>query len=256
MNSIKTFFFLFLILISCKKNESEHVEIKKTIDTLKAKTGSKKEAIAIGTEAEKFADTVWINYEDNKILLEILQKIPDKSMGTWEWSKEERKEMVKSISKNNYYIDTTKNFNDIKYIKPNTIETQVIDGYWTMSIYKIKDNNYIVITNDITGDGKDLIAYEYKERELIDIDIDKFFENIPTNLLKQNDEKNCTDLLEDGLLIFDFDFRSRQFVTISSETLNEDENGNCLKGNSLNYKFIPQEKTFELESINWRTNSN
>jgi ribosomal 50S subunit-recycling heat shock protein len=245
---------LFLILlISCNNKKEETNALKGKNDSLKIEVKSQQSnQIVQSADTVKIGDTLRINYKENKEILEILKLLPNKSMGSWEWPKSERDEMIKSISKNNYFIDKTPNYNNIKYIKTNTIGIQVVDGFWKMSIYKIALNNYIVITDDIVGDGNDLISFEYKNGNLTEIEFNSLFDGLQKNLLKNTDEKDCAELLEDNLLTFTYDFKEKQNITINSWLLNKDENENCFKGNTLNYKFNPEFKKFTLESVIWK----
>jgi ribosomal 50S subunit-recycling heat shock protein len=249
------FYISFLILFISCSNKTETSALKENNDSLKTEVKSQESNQKVqSADTVKIADTIRINYKENKEILEILKLLPNKSMGSWEWPKSERDEMIKSISKNNYYIDTTPNYNNIKYIKTNTIGIQVVDGFWTMSIYKIALNNYIVITDDLVGDGNDLISFEYKNGNLTEIEFNSLFDGLQKNLLKDADEKDCAELLEDDLLTFSYDFKEKQNITINSWLLNKDENENCFKGNTLNYKLIPELKRFTLESIIWKIN--
>jgi hypothetical protein len=248
MNKFNIFFLL--LLISCNNKKAENT-VKENNKSLKTEVRN-----AQIEQKVQSSDTIKINYNENKEILEILKLLPNKSMESWEWIKSEREEMVQSISRNNYFIDTTPNYNTIKHIKTNTICTQVVDGSWTMSIYKIAQNNYIVITDDMVGDGNDLMSFEYKNGSLKEIEFSSLFNGLQKNLLKNPDAKECAELLEDNLLTFDYNFNEKQKVTISSLFFKKGKNENCLKGNTLNYKFIPELKKFELQSITWKIDEN
>lgn len=247
--------FFLLLLISCSNKKTATEALKETNDSLNtemtSQESSEKDQLQ---DTAKRADTIRINYNENKKILEILKCLPNKSMGSWEWTQSEREEMVASISKNNYFIDRTPNYNDIKYVKINTIGTQVVDGFWVMSIYKISQDDYIVITDDIVGDGNELFSFEYKNGSLTEIEFDTLFDGMQKKLLKNAVEKKCVELLDDNLVTFTYDFSDKQNVTISSSSLNKEENENCFKGNTLNYKFNPELKKFSLESIIWEIN--
>jgi hypothetical protein len=249
MNKFNVFFLL--LLISCNNKKAENNTLKENNNSLKTKVKN----VQIDQKVQ-FSDTIKINYNENKEILEILKLLPNKTMASWEWTKNEREEMVQSISRNNYFVDTTPNYNNIKYIKTNIIGTQVVDGFWKMSIYKIAPNNYIVITDDIVGDGNDLMSFEYKNGTLTEIEFSSLFNGLQKKLLKNPDEKDCSELLEYNLLTFDYDFDQKQNVTISSWFLKKGEHENCFKGNILNYKFIPELKKFDLQSITWKTEEN
>lgn len=84
---------LILFLFSCKKNEEKDeskITNQKAQDTVKVETGNNDIAKP---------DTLKINYLEHKNLLNILTLVPDSSMGSWEWKKEDRIEYVKKYNK-------------------------------------------------------------------------------------------------------------------------------------------------------------
>ncbi|MDA6069658.1 hypothetical protein NJT12_08500 [Flavobacterium sp. AC] len=230
---------LVLILFSCKKNE----------ETSDSKISNKKEKDSSERENDgiKKLDTLKISYYEHKNLFDILTILPDSTMASWRWNKNERIEFVKQIQKLSYTTTPAEHFSKISLTQPNTIEIQVVDGYWVLSIYKIKTNNYIVITNDVVGDGKDLHAYEYLNGELKYIPFKSLFDNLTAFLIDKND-KNCMEFLEDNQILFDYNFIGTKKIQISDSDLLEDSK-DCFKGNILNYEFNPELKKFNLINI-------
>lgn len=234
------FSFLVLLVISCNKKEQQQ---NTTTQDPNVKTQDTAE-----TNETKKQDTLKIDYAEHKNLLEILTLLPDSTMRSWGWSKKERIEFVKDIQKNKFTTGAPEHFSSIKLAQPNTIEIQVVDGLWIFSIYKIKPNNYIVITDDIVGDGNDLLAFEYKDGALEYIPFEDLFDNFLTALLINKDDKNCIDLLEENNIGFEYLFTGTKKIEIANSSLTEGNN-ECFKGNSLNYVFNPELKKFELKTI-------
>ncbi|MEN7547198.1 hypothetical protein AAG747_04720 [Rapidithrix thailandica] len=205
-------------------------------------------------EKNQYADTISINYLENKKLLEILKLVPESTMGSWEWSKKEREKTVEFIEKNNFIVDTTEMYNTIKYIQPNTIGIQVVDGFWTLSIYQFDENDFFVVTNDMVGDGNDIQTFNFINNKLTPTKMINWFGEFYTNLLLNN-STDCIQLLEENLLTFEYDFSDENMVEISSWLLNKNEADHCLKGNSINYKLNKSKRTFEVTKIHWKENT-
>lgn len=198
-------------------------------------------------------DKLKIKYSDHKNLLDILTKLPEYTMESWKWSEKDRIDFVKFIQKNDYTFNSSSHFSKFSLIGPNTIGIQIVDGYWTLAIYKIQANNYIVITDDVVGDGNSLLAFEYKDGKLNDVGFDNLFDENFFSSLLINYKDECEDLLEDNLIGFEYDFSHTTNLTISnSHYLKKDEHQNCLKGNTMKYKFNPKTKKFDLTAINWK----
>jgi len=236
------FSFLLLLVLSC--NKKEHQQNTETKD--QNPINQDKETVEVSEKQKQ--DTLKIDYAEHKNLLDILTLLPDSTMGSWAWSKKERIEFVKDIQKNKFTTGAPEHFSSIKLAQPNTIEIQVVDGIWIFSIYKIKPNNYIVITDDIVGDGNDLLAFEYKDGALEYIPFENVFDNFLTALLINKDDKNCLDLLEENNIGFEYLFTGTKKIEIANLSLTEGNN-ECFKGNSLNYEFNPELKKFELKTI-------
>ncbi|OXA87300.1 hypothetical protein [Flavobacterium hercynium] len=234
------FSFLVLLVISCNKKEQQQNATTQDPNVTTQDTAE--------TNETKKQDTLRIDYAEHKNLLDILTLLPDSTMRSWGWSKKERIEFVKEIQKNKFTTGAPEHFSSIKLAQPNTIEIQVVDGLWIFSIYKIKPNNYIVITDDIVGDGNDLLAFEYKDGVLEYIPFENVFDNFLTALLINKDDKNCIDLLEENNIGFQYLFTGTKKIEIANLSLTEGNN-ECFKGNSLNYEFNPALKKFELKII-------
>lgn len=250
-------FLILIILSSCKTdkkengiNQSESIsEIEKP--KIENNSGGLKNIDNIRTE--EYKDTIAIDYLANRKLLEILKVLPKETMTSWEWSTEERLKTVQFIEKNNFLIDSTEMYNNIKYIKPNTLGIQVVDGFWTLSVFELNSEKNIVITNDIVGDGKDINTFIYDEEDLKRIEFEKLFgKGIDNVLKKQSDE--CLLEMEDAFLTFDYDFSDSNIVKIESWGIDKIESINCFKGNTIEFKLNKSKGIFELKKVYWNEN--
>lgn len=154
---------LLSIFVSCKK-ENQTPESKGSNKEIQNDTES-----VIEEENDRKTDTLKITYQDHKNLFDILILLPDSTMSSWSWPKNDRIEFVKNIQKNNYATASRDHFSNISLIAPNTIQIGVVDGSWILSIYKKSTNNYIVLTDDKVGDGNDFHAFEYVNGKLMSL---------------------------------------------------------------------------------------
>lgn len=232
---------LVLTLFSCKKNEEKsgsEISNRKVQDTLQTEREN--------DEIEK-QDTLKINYTEHKNLLDILTVLPDSSMGSWEWNKIDRVQYVKKTQKNNYALPLRDRFSKISLTQPNTLEIQVVDGNWILSIYKVKPNNYIVITDDIVGDGNQLMAFEYLNGTLTYLPFKNIFDHYLTTLIIDEKNEKCTDFFEDNKIGFEYNFIGTKKIKMSNSLFKDSEA--CFKGTILNYEFNPAIKKFNLINI-------
>lgn len=242
----------FAVMYSCNtKVKSGSVGKEATLEKEFSSSVSQSEP----TKEVKFMDTIPINYKNHKTLLNILKIVPNEAMRSWGWSKKDRIKTVDFIERNNYLIDSTEIFNTIKYIKPNTIGIQVVDGFWTMSIYKYTDNHYFIVTNDIVGDANDIQTYVYFYNKLIPTKMVNWFSDFDYKLLLDR-TTNCIEALEDNKLGYSYDFKDKNKITISSWSLNKDEFKNCFKGNTITYKLNTETKTFDVVNVYWKSDEN
>ncbi|WP_027127255.1 hypothetical protein [Gelidibacter mesophilus] len=227
-----------------KSTEESTIKVNQT-STNSSEFESKKEI--------EFKDTININYSEHKTLLNILKILPESTMDSWEWSKKDRKKTVDFIENNNYLIDSTEMYNNIKYIKPNTIGIQVVDGFWTLSIYDFGLNDFFIVTNDIVGDGNDIQTYSFRNNKLTPTKMVNWFSEFQYKLLSNN-STNCIDLLEENEMTYDYDFSDENIISISSWLLTQKESDSCLKGNYIKYKLNKETKTFDIVDIGWKNN--
>ncbi|MDL2313321.1 hypothetical protein LJC68_10650 [Bacteroidales bacterium OttesenSCG-928-B11] len=198
---------------------------------------------------------VEVNYASNKELLDIILLLPDSAFSTWDWKIEDRKEWYNEIKTNNFWIDKDTMFFNQIYFKPNTACFQIVDGIWTVSKYRTSDNSFIVITNDIAGNGNEVNIFEAKDNELIkSMDFELLFGNykdqIRLNDLPQECGEKLTDF-EDPIFLFDFSDENKVEIE-SSWYLTKEKFKDCLNGNTILYKFNPKTKKFEIDRIYWK----
>jgi len=235
--------------IILSEKEKENVNLINKIEAKRNNLISNKPKIS---QVNGYRDTIDINYNKNKGILDILTLFPETNMGSWDWSQKDRIDLVNDIKINNFIIDTTEMFLNIKYVKPNTMGLTVVDGFWTLSVYDIDSNNKIIITNDIVGDGNSFETYELKNNELKIVNSDILFGDYFSKLLKNNSQE-CKDMLEDNMITFDYDFSNPEFIKISSWHINEEEN-QCFNGNTITLKLNKSKRLFETYNILWEEN--
>ena len=207
----------------------------------------------IKKENKKHTDTISIDYLKHQKILDILKLLPQQTMTSWEWTQEDRIKTVDFIEKNNFLIDSTKRFNNITYIKPNTLGIQVVDGFWTLSIYQLSSAKTLIISNDVVGDGKDINSFLFTENSFEKIEFNQLFGKGIKSLIK-NQSEQCVLELEDNYFTFDYDFTDKNIVTFTSWGLEKDEHQNCFKGNVLEFELNTSEEKFELKSMFWKEN--
>jgi hypothetical protein len=235
-----------LLLTSCSQKKQVQENSKSIGDSVQNSHETSKTKIK-----SDYQDTIRINYLEHKEILSILAILPDSTMRSWSWKTNERKDFVRFIEKNNFAIDTTKEYNNITKIKCNSIKIQVVDGSWVLSIYKIKSNNYIVITDDIVGDGNDIMSFEYNNGKLTYIELDKVFGDYFAELLIDKNKSNCTEFLNENKIGFEYNFEDEEKVFIENSWNLKEENNNCLKGNTLAFTFNRMTKKFDLTKVYW-----
>lgn len=197
-------------------------------------------------------DTLKINYQKNKEILDILPLLPDSAIGTWVWPQSERQNLVNSIKTNNYYVHTTGNVKKILTIKPHHLSIQPFDGYFIVSSYKISNGNYIIITNNATGDGKEINAYELANQQLVSLNLEELLGPYQDYFSIDPDNQKCKALVEDAEPYNSIDFDMHNKVEITT-AIDKKEADNCLKGNSVILVFNRRTKKFDVEAYKWKT---
>lgn len=250
-----TFLLSYLILLaSCNSAETDQQANKSDSlrNTVESATLPNEKLQTITVKA-KYSEIIKIDYLKNKEILDILPLLPDSAMASWEWKKEEREGWVRSLAANNQFTDTTENYNTINKLTPNYFETLVVDGLWTAALYKLSENHYIVITNDIVGDGYDINAFEVKDQQIQAISVDNLIGAKPGNLLLKNNSEKCKSFIsEKDMGMFTYDFSDPDIIRIYCYYLTKKESSACFKGNEVTFKFNKDLKRFDFVKTSWR----
>ncbi len=245
--------FLALTLISCKNETQEKITAtSETTDTIKSDFVSPKEKI-------DSKNKVVIDFNKNKELLDIIILLPDSIFSSWEWKLNDRIKWYNEIKTNNYYIDNDTRFFNLKYFKPTEAKFSIVDGFWSINIYKTEENSYIVATDDITGNGSNLHLCEVKANKIKKyFNENQMFSDIEELLKKKNTTVDCNEKFEElEMPLFNYDFSNKNKIEIeSSWYLKKDEYNDCFNGNSILYNFNPKTKKFEIEKVYWKPKQN
>ncbi len=240
---------LTLTIISCKNKTQD------TVSTIsKPKDAVKVEHLENNPKPSS-KNRVEIDFEKDKDLLDIILLLPDSAFSSWKWKLEDRIKWYNEIKNNNYYTDDNPDYFNQKYFEPNKAGFSIVDGFWSINIYKTTQNSSIVIADDIVGDGHSLNFYEVKSNKIKQYLNEKtIFSDFKEQLKKKENTENCEEKFEEmNDPIFEFDFTINNKVEIeSSWHLTKENYENCLIGNAILYNFNPKTKKFEVEKIYWK----
>lgn len=242
----------FLILSACH-SEKENDKNALVTDSLTSSDQNKAPDAAVQDIVRKkpYARTEKIDYQTNKEILEILPLLPDSAMASWEWTKAERLYLLNSVKANNSYVDTTENYNTIVKIKPNYFSAQPVDGLFEVASYKISNGNYIVITNDRTGDGKTINAYELSDGKLTSIKPEALFGRDIDYFISDPENENCKAFYEDLPSLISYKISQLNTIQMQAYHHDEKEAKMCLKGNCATLIFNKNTKKFDLKTVEW-----
>jgi len=242
-----------LTIASCKKQLPDEISVVSGInDTVKN----------VATENNKILNSVnrvAVDFTKNKDLLDIILLLPEKSFSSWDWKSEDRIQWYKEIKANNYYIDDDPNFFNLKYLKPNEAGFSIVDGFWSINIYKTSENTFVVVTNDRVGDGNTLNFYEVKSNTIKEcLNENLLLPDHKEYLKKKVSDANCDEQFEElNDPIFVYNFSGPNKIEIeSSWYLTEESYSDCFIGNAIQYNFNPQLKKFEVAKIYWKPKQN
>lgn len=240
------FILLTLTILSCENKTPNSVPKRSKLkDTLKV------EKTVINSNSN---NKIVIDFENNKDLLNIILLLPNEAFQSWEWKNKDRIKWYNEIKKHNFYVDDTPEYFNQSYFEPYKAGFTIVDGFWSINIYKTAENSFIVITNDMVGDGNSLHFYEVKSSTIKKYSDEKTIFSDYTEQLKRKNTENCEGNFEElNDPIFTFDFSSKNKVEIESAWYLKKENyENCLIGNAIVYQFDPKTKKFEVEKIYWK----
>ncbi len=236
-----------LTILSCENKTPNSVpKTSKLEDTLKV------EKTVINSNSN---NKIAIDFENNKDLLNIILLLPNEAFQSWEWKIKDRIKWYNEIKKHNFYVDDNPEYLNQSYFEPYKAGFTIVDGFWSINIYKTAENSFIVITNDMVGDRNSLHFYEVKSSTIKKYSDEKTIFSDYTEQLKRKNTENCEGNFEElNDPIFIFDFSSKNKVEIESAWYLTKENyENCLIGNAIVYQFDPKTKKFEVEKNYWKT---
>ncbi|PHS08592.1 MAG: hypothetical protein COA88_06410 [Kordia sp.] len=141
-------------------------------------------------------------------------------------------------------------YNNIKYLKPNTLGIQVVDGFWTLSIYEFNENHSFIVTNNIVGDRNNIQTFNFINNKITPLKMINWFGGFEYKLLINN-TTDCIELLENNLVSYNYNFSDKDIVEISG-ALNKEESENCFKGNTIKYKLNKKDRTFDIVDVYWK----
>jgi hypothetical protein len=241
--------FISVFILSCS-SQKERAEI---VDSLKI------EEMVISNE-KPFSDTVWIKNQEEQFLLKVLTMLPDSAMGTsWKWSIQERKQMVDEGIKRLYLINNSECCHRKKIKSQYNFFTTVVDGNWEMVLFKISEDNFIVITDERVGDGDGLNAFELNGDNLTALPVS---EVIPKTIrlfykspLSPSDEEEISDYEKNGNESVFLEYLFLQDKIVIGQYLGKGDvqktHNKVYNGNRLDLNFNKKTKRFDIGKIYW-----
>jgi len=201
-----------------------------------------------------------VSFASHKELLDIILLLPDSAFTDWNWTIEERKDWYSGIKTNGFWIANDTHFFDQRYLSPNRISLLVVDGSWSIHLYKTIDNSFIVITHDRIGDGNFINAFEVKDNKVVkNLNFESLFGNFTEQIKLSGFSQKCNQKLidiwlEDYFWTFDFRFTENTMGINYAWLITKEEFKDCLKGNVIEYRFNPKTKRFDIDRIFWIVN--
>lgn len=242
-----------LTITSCKKQLLDETPVASEIkDTVKKVVTENNKILNSGNK-------VAVDFTKNKDLLDIILLLPENSFSSWGWKSEDRIKWYNEIKANNCYIDDDPNFFNQSYLEPSGAGFSIVDGFWSINIYKTSENSFVVVTDDRVGDGNALHFYEVKSNTLKECLNENLLLPDHKELLKKKDsDAKCDEKFEElNDPIFVYNFSGLNKIEIeSSWYLTEESYNDCLIGNAIQYNFNPQSKKFEVAKIYWKPKQN
>ncbi|MTG96789.1 MULTISPECIES: hypothetical protein [Myroides] len=196
-----------------------------------------------------------IDFDKHKDILDMILLLPDTVFTTWGWDIAERQSWYNEIKKNNYYIDDDPLYFNQSYFEPHTAGFSIIDGYWTITIYRATDQSIYIVTDDVVGDSNSIHILEVKENEIVNsYTQEEVFGNFENLVTLPNINSDCLDKIQGAeLSIYDVNLDDKQIIEFESSWYHtKDEYQYCLKGNTIQYRFNPDTKQFDIQKIYWK----
>jgi hypothetical protein len=199
----------------------------------------------------KHPDTLLVDYATYKDMYDILLALP-KLSDTFKWTVSERKDYVRFIREHNYTINRS-DFLKTLPPRPNKLYFGINNGFFTLTAYPVGQGNSLVISYDVDGESGEVIAYLYQDGVIQPLDKDTILEAPQPLLLLNSEDMTCGGLLDEDFsygIGFEYDF-SEELTISNTWYLKEEEMKDCLKGNTLKFRFNPQTYKFELTGISF-----
>lgn len=195
-------------------------------------------------------DTIRVDYQASKQLLDILQLLPDSVMVHWEWPQKKRIHYVRCIQRDGYVVDSIEYYMNNLTLDSTHLSLGVVDGGWELNIYKALDGSVIAITNCMATGGNSLRYFEFRDGQIKSKTAVELFNNPLENLWTKSNK--CRKYMDLAIPLWDFDFSPSQITMDGSWSLEQKQDSSCVDGNALTYKFNPAEKKFDLERFYWK----
>ncbi|MVO10688.1 hypothetical protein GOQ30_16050 [Flavobacterium sp. TP390] len=237
--------FILILGVSCRENLRDNLNVKKesndTISLVKKKS------------EDSINQKIALDFNKHKDLLDIILLLPDSSFSSWEWKLEDRKKWYNEIKSNNFYIDNDPLYFNQKFFESTKAGFSIVDGFWTITLFKADDDSYVVVLNDKVGDGNNVTFYEVKNNAIEESISNKAIFTNFTDAFKSTKKGNgnCIDLFEEmNYPVYDFTIGETIQIIILDSFI-EEYGKDCLLGNTQIYYFNSSTKQFELQKIDW-----
>ncbi len=168
--------------------------------------------------------------------LDLLSTLDEESMGSWDWSKNNRVKYTFDCKKVGYLINDNSGIMQKHFIDDNHLLVQVVDGTWEFVVIPINHNKFFILTNDRVGGGNSFNSYISDGTKTSRLNKRIF----PENWEKYFKPKNTTCELPSSPFMFDF-LIDNETIFITSW---EDE---CLLKKKLPFTFNKEKIQYELK---------
>ena len=187
---------------------------------------------------------------DQEILLEVLALLPGKSRGSWDWSQEDRVSFVNKSLEDGYFINYIFGIQK-QFISDSYFFVGVVDGSWSLKIFKANDDSYLVLAVDHVGDGNSFSTYTYKNGNLTK-NKKEFYDLLPKGIFNSfyTNKDNCRKHYQDNYnALLDYTFNEN---TIELYDYYAKNNKECFNYDTAILEFNKDLKTFELKETYWK----
>ena len=187
----------------------------------------------------------------NDTLLKVISLLPGKSRGTWDWSVEDRKTFVDAYKKTESLSNDDSGMFQKQFISDSHFFVQVVDGSWSLKLFKANDGSYLVLAVDHVGDGSSFTTYQYKNGKLNKSKIE-FYNLLPKQLFTNfyNYKDNCNEHYEDNsYALLDYVFKENDIKLYDYYAKNNKE---CFNYDTIVLEFNKDTKRFVQKDAYWK----